>query len=71
MEENQSLSHIISRSQVNEVRNSLLAIRLLLFQHSKIHLVQDELKIVEDELLRLELLLASLLKSDGHKEPSG
>jgi hypothetical protein len=63
-------SHVIPWSLVNEVRNSLLAIRLLLFQQSSKHadstVNKDEMKLMEDELLRLELIFGSLSK---HEEP--
>lgn len=61
-------SHVITWNMVNEVRNSLLAMRLLLFQQAQKQTspstTEDEIKMVEEELLRLELIFGSLTKHD-------
>ncbi len=51
---------IVSWTFVNEVRNSLLAMRLLLFQKSQDNSPSTNLKLIEDELLRLESLFGKL-----------
>ncbi|UOF92080.1 hypothetical protein LSG31_07655 [Fodinisporobacter ferrooxydans] len=62
-------AHLISWTLVNEVRNSLMAMRLLLFKYYKSETEQSEFKLVEDELLRLELIFGSLSKSHPRQKP--
>ncbi len=53
-------SHTISWALVNEVRNSLLGMRLLLAGKNTDRTSTSELELVESELLRLESLFGSL-----------
>ena len=63
---NEFEKQVVSWTFVNEVRNSLLAMRLLLFQKSQDSLASTNLKLIEDELLRLESLFGKL--HDKHTE---
>ncbi len=58
---------VVSWTFVNEVRNSLLAMRLLLFQKSPDPTTGTNLKLIEDELLRLESLFGKLHEKDASK----
>ena len=51
---------VVSWSFVNEVRNSLLAMRLLLFVKQNEATQHAQLRMIEDELLRLESLFGKL-----------
>ena len=51
---------VVSWTLINEVRNSLLAMRLLLFVRSNGSPQQNQLRMIEDELLRLESLFGKL-----------
>ncbi|UOF89977.1 hypothetical protein LSG31_19240 [Fodinisporobacter ferrooxydans] len=57
-------NHVVTWSFVNEVRNSLMAMRLLLFRYAKETTAQTDMKIVEEELLRLETLFGKLPKEE-------
>ncbi len=58
---------VVSWTFVNEVRNSLLAMRLLLFQKNQDTTASGNLKLIEDELLRLESLFGKLHEKDASK----
>jgi hypothetical protein len=58
---------IVSWTFVNEVRNSLLAMRLLLFQKNQDNSSGTNLKLIEDELLRLESLFGKLHDKNSSK----
>ena len=58
---------VVSWTFVNEVRNSLLAMRLLLFQKSQDNPSGANLKLIEDELLRLESLFGKLHDKEAGK----
>lgn len=53
---------IIPWSLVNEVRNSLLAMRLLLFDRKRVDVDPTPIELVEEELLRLESIFGNLSK---------
>lgn len=61
LESKSQTHHLISWVFINEVRNSLMAMRLLLFQ-SKKSTSALEYKMVEKELLRLERMFSELQK---------
>lgn len=54
------VQHVVTWTFINEVRNSLLAMRLLLFQKSPTIDTTTNLKLIEDELLRLEAIFSKL-----------
>ncbi len=60
-------SHTVSWTFVNEVRNSLLAMRLLLFRKANEGLPQQKLELIENELLRLESMFGKL-KEDASSD---
>lgn len=60
IQEMQHRFHIVSWSVVNEVRNSLLAVRLMLFSNETVRVSPSEMRMAEDELLRLEAMLKDL-----------
>jgi len=60
IQEMKQRSHIVSRTVINEVRNSLLAVRLLLFSNRTVRVSPSDMRLVEDELVRLEAMLKDL-----------
>jgi len=63
-------SHIVSWTVINEVRNSLLAVRLLLFSSRTVRVSPSDMRMVEDELVRLEAMLKDLPEKEtkGRRE---
>ena len=68
IQEMQNRTHIVPWTVVNEVRNSLLAVRLLLFSNRTIRVSPSEMRLVEDELLRLEAMLKDLPEQDADEK---
>ncbi len=64
IQEMQNRRHIVPWTVVNEVRNSLLAVRLVLFSNRTIRVSPSEMRLIEDELLRLEAMLKDLPEQD-------
>ncbi|MHB1629933.1 MAG: hypothetical protein ACYCVB_16450 [Bacilli bacterium] len=65
IQEMQNRKHIVPWTVVNEVRNSLLAVRLLLFSNRTVRVSPSEMRLIEDELLRLEAMLKDLPEQEA------
>lgn len=61
---------IVPWSFINDVRNSLMAMRLLLFHHTTASTNKTDFKLVEEELLRLERLFGTLPEGEHTNKKS-